>query len=45
MLYRLIQDKYYFDQFNQLISNIHDPNIDVKHRGVIGIRKVISIDS
>ena len=32
------------DQFAELVSNIHSESIDLKHRGVIGIRKVISVD-
>jgi hypothetical protein len=32
------------DQFAELVSNIISDNVDLKHRGVIGIRKVISVD-
>lgn len=32
------------DQFAELVSNIHNENIDLKHRGVIGMRKLISVD-
>lgn len=33
------------DQFAELVSNILCPDIDLKHRGVIGIRKLISVDN
>lgn len=39
-----INDKYSMDQFAELVSNILNENIDLKHRGVIGIRKLISVD-
>jgi importin subunit alpha-6/7 len=30
--------------FPELIKNVYDENIDAKHRGVIGIRKIISVE-
>mgnify|MGYP000918859968 FL=1 len=33
------------DQFAELVSNVLNDNIDIKHRGVIGIRKIISVDN
>jgi hypothetical protein len=39
-----INQKYTVDQFAELVSNIHSESIEAKHRGVIGMRKIISVD-
>lgn len=33
------------DQFAELVANIQSNDIDTKHRGVIGVRKIISVDN
>lgn len=44
LTFSFINEKYSMDQFAELVSNVHNDNIDLKHRGVIGIRKLISVD-
>ena len=39
----MLRSHYTMEQFGELIAAINDPNVMQQHRGMIGVRKILSI--
>lgn len=42
---RLINAKYSIKMLDELCTNLHSDDITLKHRGVIGIRKILAVSN